>query len=321
MKEAGLFVFLVLGLGCANRQEKPIWLNPQSPIEYPTYSFRFKSKDTNWYATLISFTQPISLIVKYEKNGFSLHTPSQSGIIEGPAQLCLSYKENFYYYPVKIVNRIDSMRHLVDFRSPKTVNSDSSLNHQSIIYFNDRFQNLKRLEDSSSFFLEKEITLDPKAKTYRAIENIPLTSYYVQAGSCASIPLGYLIDNTKNQLQIKAGPLYDRYKNLVAEGSLIRFVISDSTRTYQMESLVHDGYAEAKMPFIQNRTYSLYAYTNNVKSQNIIISSGKKTLPDKNEKLPVQAKKVVLSKPTVKKMQKIKPDTTKRTISRTMEIY
>jgi hypothetical protein len=148
-----------------------------------------------------------------------------------------------------------------------------------------------------------------------------LTSYYVQAGSCASIPLGYLIDNTKNQLQIKAGPLYDRYKNLVAEGSLIRFVISDSTRTYQIESLVHDGYAEAKMPFIQNRTYSLYAYTNNVKSQNIIISSGKKTLPDKNEKLPVQAKKVVLSKPTVKKMQKIQPDTTKRTISRTMEIY
>lgn len=256
---------------CEETIEKPLRVNETSNFVFSKDTMHFKSNRKNWSAILYSFTQPIILTVVPEKEGFYMTTNRKTGITEGPANLCLINGDKRYFYTFNLMNKLDTTTLLVDYRSPKTVNPDSCLNQQSIRYCLDNYKNIK-LWDNIHYFQEKEYILPPIAKTYRAIDSQPITAYYMQPGSCVLIPIHYRFISEKNQYEVTVGKLLDKYGNNIANGSLIRFIYTGGEKNYRQESMVKDGYASAIIPAIDNPTYTLYAETNSVKSETIMLA-------------------------------------------------
>lgn len=304
---------------CDHSAEKPVWLNETSEFIFPYDTFHFQSSSKDWSAVLYSFTQPVELTLEPERNGFRIVVDRNSGIVEGPANLSLTSGKNTFFYAINLVKIEDSFFQLVDYRSPKTVNPDSSLQHQSIMHKVDRFQNLKTVIDEKYFF-EREHSLSPIVKTYRAIIDKALTAYYMQAGSCAQIPLQSIFDEEKNQFNISAGILKDKYGNNIADGSVIRFIYTDSKNTYRQESLVKKGFANAQIPWKKNLKFKLHAETNNVQS-NIIELSHSINETAKIIKID-EVKKVrkALVKPLIEKQPKSIVNQSEKVYSKTLEI-
>ena len=319
MRFFGCFICFAFFLSCDNSVEKPIWVNESSSFIFPLDTFHFLSSSKEWSAILYSFTQPIKLFIEPEKNGFRIVVDRNSGIIEGPGNLCLTSGERAFTYSINLVNIEDSLSELVDYRSPKTVNPDSNLQHQSIMHSVDRFQNLVTVKDSNYFF-EKLHLLSPVVRTYHAIQGKPLTAYYMQAGSCVQIPLSSTFDADKKRFYISAGILKDQYGNNMADGSLIRFIYTDGKNTYRQESLVKNGFATAHIHRKNDLNYELYAETNNVQSKVIELKNSTTETVCIVKKVKVKKVQKIPEKP----LKKIPLPSTKnlpiRLPSKTMEI-
>ena len=240
-------------------------------LSIPADSLIFKAKGKNWKASILSFTQPVPLIINYTESGFILSQKTNYGMIEGPAQLVISNGKHHFYYPVNLLNKEWSVTTNKDYRSPKTVNPDSSLNQQRIIHTIDHWRNLLYTKQKLQYFFEEEITLSPKAGSFRAIANEPLTAYYVQAGSCVSINVKSTYNKEKEMFTVTAGPLKDKYNNTVADGTLVAFIYHDGEQTHRMEAVLLDGVANVFIPST-NKKYSLHAKVNETISNTISLT-------------------------------------------------
>lgn len=259
-------ILLLFITACKNKTvSKPIWINNTTLLSIPADSLIFKAKEKNWKASLQCFTQPISSQLHYTDSGFVIQVVNKEGIIEGPAQLILNYGRQYFYYDVMLVNKqIISTKK--DYRSPKTVNPDSSLQQQRIIHQIDKNRNI--VSGDGNYFKEEIITLSPKDGTYRAIENEPLSAYYVQAGSCVSINVKSSYNKERELFSVTAGPLKDKFNNTVADGTLVAFIYSDGTQTHRMEASLLDGVATVFIPS-SGKKNSLYAKVNETISNTI----------------------------------------------------
>jgi hypothetical protein len=256
---------------CNNKAvEKPAWINSTSLLSIPADSLIFKAKERNWEAGILSFTQPIPLKISYTDSGFILTQKTKYGAIEGPAQIVVSNGKRHFYYPVNLLNKEWSVITDKDYRSPKTVNPDSGLKQQRIIHTVDHWRNLLYTKQKLTYFLEQEITLSPKAGTYRAIANEPLTAYYVQPGSCIRINIKSVYNKEKELFTVTAGPLTDKYNNIVADGTLVSFIYSDSAQTWRMEAALLDGMATVYIP-AAGKKYRLQAKVNETISNTITL--------------------------------------------------
>jgi len=245
---------------CKNEIAKsPELINEIGKLSIPLERLAFYASGAEWKATLLSFTQHIPLVVQYTDSGFYISQENNLGIVEGPGRICLRSGENYFYFDVILVNRDKSLIHAIDYRSPKTVNPDSSLNHQKLFLEIDRWRNVVGSKEKSVFFEEEEISLPTKAGTYIAQPGIPLTSYYVQPGSCTSIPVNAEFRNDKSVYHVIAGPLIDRYDNLVADGTVVTFIYDDGVYTNHMEAALLNGFATIEIPSHQAKEYSLFA--------------------------------------------------------------
>jgi hypothetical protein len=319
MRLLGILVWFLFFISCNNSVEKPIWVNECSNFVFPKDTFHFQSNSKDWSAILYSFTQPVELSIEPERKGFRVIVDRNSGIVEGPAHLCLTSGKTNFFFTVNLLNTGDSLSQMVDYRSPKTVNPDSNIQHQSIIHKVDRFQNLETVIDAN-FFFEREYILSPVVKTYRAIEDKPLTAYYMQAGSCAKIPISSSFDADKGRFNISAGILKDKYGNNIADGSLIRFIYANGKNIYRQESLVKNGFAYAQIPSKNQEIYKLYAETNNVKSGVIELKySTKETVKIKNI-IEVKEERKKPEKPLIKTELPKTTSTPAKVLSKTMEI-
>jgi len=260
---------LLLLSACNKPVDKPVWLNPQPIISYPDVQVQFKSKTTNWSATLISFIQPIPLSIKYNSNGFTVLNENKNGVIEGPAQICLSSGSEYFYYPVNLQNKEWGAVTHKDYRSPKTVNPDSSLHQQRMVHGINQYRNLVYTEKKTQYFFEEDIILAPKAGNYRAISNEPLSAYYIQPGSCANIPIKAIYNKQKDSYEVTAGPLKDKYDNQVEDGTLVAFIYTDNKTTNRMEAALLHGYATVFIPAKEQPTVSLKAKVNETTSATI----------------------------------------------------
>jgi len=239
-------------------------------LSMPADSLVFKAKGKNWKASILSFTQPIPLSVNYSDSGFILYQRTMYGITEGPAQIVVSNDNQQFYYQVNLLNKERSAITNKDYRSPKTVNPDSSLQQQQIIHTIDNWRNLLYTKQKLQYFFEEEITLSPKAGTFRTIADEPLSSYYVLAGSCVSINVKSTYNKEKEIFTVTAGPLNDKYNNTVADGTLVAFIYSDEEQTYRMETALLDGVATVFIPS-NNKKYSLKAKVNETISNSILL--------------------------------------------------
>ena len=141
-----VYFYIVVGLlftSCKKGAvERPIWLNDSPTVRMPDAVFSFKASGKKWDATLLGFVQPMGLSLQYNDSGFTARLEKASGIIESPAQLCLSFGKEHFYYSLSLVNNNSVDISKRDYRSPKTVNPDSSLMQQRIIHYIDEYRNL-----------------------------------------------------------------------------------------------------------------------------------------------------------------------------------
>ncbi len=246
-----------------------MWINSTDNLYYPKLKLEFKTDLKDWTATLLTFTQPIKLTTKYEDGKLIASAVSLNGITEGPAQICLKNENNIYFYEVSLQNEFISPVKYKDYRSPKTVNPDSSLLQQKIIHSIDSFRNIVITPAYKNYFHEEEILLLPEASITQAITSEPITSYYVLPGSCESIPVKFTYNDTLQSYLVTAGLLKDKYNNVAANGTKLNFIYFDSMQTYIMEASLLNGFAKISIPSPQRVSYNLIVKINNTYSSPI----------------------------------------------------
>lgn len=264
-----LVAYLVLTIflfSCKKEAQKPVWINAKTILNFHFQDLKFKCEDENWEVFLITSIQPLELKSIYKSGILTIQSPLKGGVLEGMAQVCLRNKNADFYYPIKLVNT-EASSSVIDFRSPKTLNPDSILNQQRIVYQIDEFRNIVA-NQKKELFKEDELRISPKAGIYKTSKNNPLTSYYVQPGSCVEIPLTFAYNTFENSYEIKAGPLMDKYKNTIADGTLVTFVYQ-SQQIGKMEISALKGFAIAKIPADLN--YQIYAQIDQITSKKIIL--------------------------------------------------
>jgi hypothetical protein len=269
MKSLFYFItcFLLLS-GCESRQtEMPVWANSVDTITLPAPQLIFKTANKDWNATLLTFVQPVKLATSFINGRLFVDVANTGGVLEGPAQICLSSGRSQYYYPVYILNK-PSKTVTREYRSSKTVNPDSSLTQQRIIHSIDANQNLISL-NKNEYFFERIISITPIAGTYHIVKKQGLSAYYVQPGSCKTILVKGVYRKENRSFYVTAGPLKDRYVNIVANGTLVRFTYKDLSGIHQAESLLLNGYASISIPAQKGDQYIVKASVNETVSNSI----------------------------------------------------
>lgn len=261
MKTVFRLTFLLLVLAGCNKStvQKPVWVNPQAILSVPIDSLVFQSASKNWNAVLLSFTQPIPLTVLPLENGFRLKQATGYGGTEGPARLVLSCNGQSFYYPVFLRNKTFSQIDEKDYRSPKTVNVDSSLQQQRLVHSIDAWRNLVYTLNTSLYFLEDSIVLQPRAGVFRAQKEKALSSFYVQPGSPLSVPVRATFLVAPEVFRVTAGPLQDAYNNVVTDGMQVVFLYTDSINHYRMEAATQNGMATVWVPATNGQSFALKA--------------------------------------------------------------
>jgi hypothetical protein len=264
MRKWFLHIILLLSIAaCKNKAvEKPVWLYKTEIVSFPNDSLIFKAKGNNWQASMQSFTQPIPLEIKFISDGFILSPQNKYGITEGTAQLILSSGSQHFYYDLNLHNNSFGSITEKDYRSPKTVNPDSSLAQHRMLHTIDEWRNILNAPQQLKPFYEDIIQLSPVADTYRAQKDKALSSFYVQPGSATSIKLKSEYLKQKNVFVVTAGPLKDKYNNTVANGTMVAFIYNDDEETYRMEATLLNGFAHVKIPAAKNKQYRLVAKMN-----------------------------------------------------------
>ncbi|MEN9571658.1 MAG: hypothetical protein RL172_2889 [Bacteroidota bacterium] len=266
----GAIVYLLAGCKQAVTPP-PAWLNLADTIYMPDAVLRFKTIPGKWKACLQTSFQPIELRVQGDSGLLSIDMPYRFGIIEGPAQICLWQQNNFFYYPVYAINQQAPEIRFREYRSPKTVNPDSSLHQQLIFLQMDAHRNLLPLK-AKTFFIEKQVGLAPKAGIYRAFKDEPLSSYYILPGSCKAITIQAVYQPQENNLYAYTSLLKDVYNNIVADGTPVTFTYYDGGNTWHMECAVQQGIARAWIPAEKNKKYQLKARINETFSNQLNIT-------------------------------------------------
>ncbi|HEX4957758.1 MAG TPA: hypothetical protein VFV46_06240 [Lacibacter sp.] len=226
----------------------------------------------NWKASLQSFSQPVPLQIESTDEGFALSLQHQYGITEGPAHLVLTNKDQQFVYEVNLHNSTFGLVSEADYRSPKTVNPDSSLEQHRMVHTIDEWRNLLFTQNTLSYFKEEVVDLLPTAASYRAQKQNPISAFYVQPGSPVSIPISAVYDARENVFNITAGPLKDKYNNTVANGTMVAFLYSDGLRESRMEAALLNGLATVIIPATRKNLW-LRAAVNTTTSNTIQLNA------------------------------------------------
>lgn len=271
MRYCLFYIIIVLfSFACSNQaKDTPLWLNASDTLSIPTDSLLFTIRENGDYEMyLMSYTQPIQLNVSKRKGRLTAYLKNISGIIEGPAHLVIKIKNQYNLYPVWLTNSTKSVSTTTEYRSPKTVNPDSSL-HQHIMYQKiDQWRNLVALQRKDVYFVEEINQLSPKAGVYLGQKENPITAYYVQPGSPKIITIKASYNKIDQDFIVVTEQLKDEYNNVIADGTNVVFTYWNENVSYKMEALTINGYVTVKIP-IQKNWLSLSASIGNTTS-NII---------------------------------------------------
>lgn len=245
--------------------KKPFWSNPIDTLKLPGHQLVFITDSSDWKAVLLTTIQPVNLLVKFKTNKLTVNLDAY-GVTEGNAQICLSAGDRYFYYNVYLVNKKVPTVFNKEYRSPKTVNPDSSLLQQRVFHRIDVYRNLLPIK-KHHYFGEDQITMTAKAGVYQINENTPLTSVYVQAGSTTTFIVAAKYDPKNGVYLIKAGPMRDKYNNTVADGTSVAFVYNSGLQTYRMESAALNGFSNVTIPDVKGIVYTVVAQVNNTYSK------------------------------------------------------
>jgi hypothetical protein len=265
---------ILLATGCSRQPvDKAVWINQADTLIIQDLQPRFATGCGEWKAVLYSSVQPLELHTSFSDNLLTLSAAVDAAVIEGPAQICLENGKQLFYYPVYLKNKAAAQEVYKEFRSPKTVNPDSGLVQQRIIYSRDVNCNLLAIRDKSVYFFEDEMKLAPRAAVERAVKDDALSAFYVQPGSCIAIPLQAVFRMEEKIFYVTAGPLKDKYGNTVADGTLVSFNYGKAAGTAHMEATLLNGFASVSIPLAGNDGCRLLASVNNIVSQPVYLKT------------------------------------------------
>jgi len=242
MRKAKYYIFLsFIFLGCRQENEVPHWPLSSNELLFPARGITFDwNPQEKYQAILYSFSQPIELPASIRNGKLEIDLTQVTGITEGPAELLLLGHRS-YYFPLEIKNKKPDHFNTKTFYSPRAFDPDSSLIQQRLFVNIDPYRNLYPFT-STDYFKEINYVVSSKAGTYCPEENNPISCYYVNPGTCTSIPVK-INKESDSLLQVEAGPLVDRYNNLIANGTLAQFILTEDNYISIGEVLVQKGYA------------------------------------------------------------------------------
>ncbi|MFC5624359.1 hypothetical protein [Algoriphagus winogradskyi] len=270
MKRLLLFMIGNLLFGCQQEKvTKPEMLNPKATFVVNLDSLLFEAEAREWQAWVSTAVQVIYPEVTQHEQQLSISINPKNGVIEGSAYLTLQAGEDQFVYPIYLRNPKET-RNLVDLRSPKTVNTDSSMIQQQILYSYDHSGNLSVLEEGV-YFKENSIGLNPKTGTFKGITASRQSSFYVDPGTVTEIPLSISIDDYASTVTFKAGPLVDQYKNEVADGTLVLFLFEKDNYQKRIEAVVKDGYSILTSPYSEVENGKIKVRIAHIYSQTLTI--------------------------------------------------
>lgn len=274
-KKLYLSIFVLFFFACAQKKATaPVWLNHANRMTIPTDTLFFSSSvKKQWKASLLSFIQPIQLEVMPNSEGFMIYLKEKTGITEGPAQLLLQHDDVSFFYPIQFQNASPGVIAQKDYRSPKTVNPDSSLHQHRMLYTTTQWRNLEQLNQSTQYFAENILNLTTKAGSYPAQENNPVTTFYVQPGSVKNIYLFASYQPSNNCYRVETGQLKDVYNNIIANGTNVVFSYWNKNIVHKMEALTIDGKASITIPAAEEG-YAIAATIGQYSSPIISINKG-----------------------------------------------
>lgn len=241
------FAATVLLTACSKPVSAPLMVTDMDTIQLPAGTIRLLSTAQDWKAVLQTVTQPVQLRTAYKGDTMILTAGDRGGYIEGPVTLDLYRHDQHYYYHGSLKNSSSGGVSMVEYRSPKTVNPDSGLQQQRIVLQMDDNRNLHDDGNNTMYFSEAKMTINAKAGTYpgrHANRNQDaLSAYYVEPGSATQIVWQGIEIKDKNLYRIMVGPLLDRYGNLVADGTWVRFEDVMASGVQVNETMTRNGKA------------------------------------------------------------------------------
>ncbi|WP_343561433.1 hypothetical protein [Sphingobacterium sp.] len=247
MKKINYYKLLILlFLSCKEEEKMPHWPLNTNELVLPAKGITFDwNPKEQCRAILYSFSQPMELPTSMINGQLLIDLKNIIGVTEGPAELVL-LGQDAYHFPLRLKNKGPEQLLTKTFYSPRTFDPDSSLIQQRLYVKVDQHRNLHPFS-STEYFKEMNYLLPTQAGTYCPEQNNPMSCYYINPGACAAIPFR-IRRESDSLIQVEAGPLVDRYNNVIANGTLAQFILNEGKNISIGEVLVQKGYAKIKYP-------------------------------------------------------------------------
>lgn len=254
-------------VSCSSEIEKPKMQYDSNVFDIENFNISFRAKGEEWAAYLQTYRQPVPLLLTKSSEGFSLQFLKEDTPTAGCAIICLSHGDSTFFFPIELIEKSTLPKKYIDFRSPKTLNPDSILVHQKIVYFIDSKRQIVPLR-TDRFYQESLLAQKPKVAKIRAIPSSSLSTFYIQAGSCVKIPIVGITNNMQHTYDLKIGPLMDESQNFIADGTLVSIHYTENEQIFTREIVSLNGYANTSLP-INGYPKVVYAQINDLTSQKI----------------------------------------------------
>ncbi len=284
MRNTGIIIWLICFCGCSEKSiNAPVISHkPDSLYTNIADSMVFSVdttivKDASVY--LLTTRQPVPLRIYRQRNLVTVMLDAWDGFCEGPAVIACTLNEHSFYYPLQLVYRQQDQIISVkkDYRSPKTVNPDSSLLQQRILFNMDKHRiilplAMRNRKMITPFYYSDSIALPPVTATYLVDTTSPVTSIYVQPGTNNQLQLSAKYNHAEQCIELQTSCLKDRVHNIIADGTLVAFIYRSGNMLYRTEAAAYKGIAAVKIPSADLAQITAEAMINDFHSKIITVT-------------------------------------------------
>lgn len=268
MRLYSIILFLLFSASC-QKAKKEGWLNKKPLVDYTTQTFVIGAQNIDNIAAVYVYTALQATKLNTEIKDEVLHAkiPMGAMLFSGPARLVVEF-ENEKLSIFNFTGKQAAKKEAKDFRSPKTVITDSSLTQQQIVYTVTASRNL--VVENNIAATEVWNDLAPQEKTYQAQAKKMETSYYVQSGSCRNIRLSRA-PNLNGRAAFKTNLLQDAYGNTIVDGTKAIFYIKKRNEITRIERVTDEGKVTMGLPTRIRGPYTIWLEIGVTKSNKIVM--------------------------------------------------
>ncbi|MDN3205626.1 hypothetical protein [Algoriphagus sediminis] len=270
MKKTLFLLLLVCFFSCQSPEvEQPTWINPIQEWRETDGMMKFRIQPGDWSVLIQTSSQPIVTDYSIEEGELKVAYPKYRSFVEGQAFIVLKLEGKSFAFPVFLNPELGNGK-LEDIRSPKTLNTDSSLVQQQMRYSFGKGGNLIPLENGE-LFEERYISQGAKVGTFAGESDTQLSSFYITAGTPESIPMIIQFDEIQNEFTVQAGPLEDAFQNQIPNGTLLTFTIQTSGKTWIIEEVAREGFVRVRLSSERFAGASIHANVAQVFSETLTL--------------------------------------------------